>query len=307
MTEHLAKTIETEYLRIAYLENGPQDGWPVILTHGFPYDVHAFEKDAELLAAAGARVIRPYVRGFGPTRFRSSATMRSGQQAARAIDIVQLADALALERPVLAGFDWGGNASCAAAALWPERIGGLVSYAGYDIIDVAGQRRAGPPSLEHVCWYQHLFQSERGRECLSDNRSALCEMLWRQWSPSWDFDATIYARSAIAFHNPDFIEVVIHSYRFMLGNAEGDPALQELEERLVRRPSITVPTITIDGMTDPLKPGGTIHHAPLFSGPHAHVAIDAGHNIPLEAPGVFADAVNTVRAWIDDPAVAATK
>ncbi len=258
----------------------------------------------ELLAAAGARVIRPYVRGFGPTRFRSGATMRSGQQAARALDIVQLADALALERPILGGIDWGGNASCVVAALWPERIGGLVSYAGYDIIDVAAQRLPGPPSLEHVCWYQHLFQSERGRECLTGNRTALCELLWRQWSPSWDFDANVYARSAIAFHNPDFVDVVIHSYRFMLGHAEGDPALQALEDKLARKPAITVPTVTIDGLTDPLKPGGTVDHAALFTGPHAHMAIDAGHNVPLEAPGVFADAVKTIKSWADDPAAA---
>jgi len=157
-------SVHTETLRIAYVEHGPADGWPVILSHGFPYDVHAFEEVAPILARAGARVIVPYARGFGPTRFVSAAAMRNGQQAARGLDIIQLAEVLGLNRPILGGFDWGGNASCVAAVLWPERIGGLVSYASYDIIDVGAQRHPVSPSLERVFWYQHLFQTERGRE-----------------------------------------------------------------------------------------------------------------------------------------------
>lgn len=160
MNGRTVKHVETETLRIAYHEEGPADGWPVILSHGFPYDVHAFAEVAAILADAGARVVRPYTRGFGPTRFVSSAIERSGQQAARGRDIIQLAHALGLERPILGGFDWGGNASCVAAALWPQRIGGLVSYAGYDIIEVSAQRRPSTPSLERICWYQHLFQTE---------------------------------------------------------------------------------------------------------------------------------------------------
>ena len=183
MNEQPVRSVKTDALWIAYVEHGPTNGWPVILSHGFPYDVHAFDEVASILARAGARVIAPYTRGFGPTRFVSDALMRSGQQAPRGCDIVQLADALGLERPILGGFDWGGNASCVAAALWPKRIGGLVSYAGYDVIDVSRQWYPVAPSLERVFWYQHLFQTERGRECLTDHRRELCRMLWSEWSP----------------------------------------------------------------------------------------------------------------------------
>ena len=180
MDEQLVKSVETAALRIAYVEHGSTSGWPVILSHGFPYDVHAFDEVASILVRAGARVIAPYTRGFGLTRFVSDIVMRSGQQAARGCDIVQLADALGLERPILGGFDWGGNASCVAAALWPERIGGLVSYAGYDVIDVGRQRHPVAPSLERVFWYQHLFQTERGRQCLKKQRRELCRMPWSE-------------------------------------------------------------------------------------------------------------------------------
>ena len=297
MFQKLIKTIDTESLRVSYLDDGPVDGWPVILVHGFPYDVHAFEVDASRLAAEGARVIRPYVRGFGPTRFRSDSTMRSGQQVARALDVIQLASALQLNRPILCGFDWGGNACCVAAALWPDKIGGLVSYAGYDVIDVGRQRLAFSPSLERVCWYQHLFQSERGRACLHQNRVEIARMLWREWSPGWSFDTETFNRTANAFDNPDFVDVVIHAYRFMLGHVAGEPALQSLEDRLAERPPIVVPSLTIDGSADPLKPGGTADHAPLFTGAHEHRTFPVGHNVAQEAPGVFADAVLTIRAW----------
>ena len=249
MNEHPVRRVETDTLRIAYVEHGPADGWPVILSHGFPYDVHAFDEVAPILARAGARVIAPYTRGFGPTRGR---------------DIIQLADALGLERPILGGFDWGGNASCVAAALWPERIGGLVSYAGYDIIDVSGQRHPVAPSLERVFWYQHLFQTERGRECLTEHRRELCRMLWSEWSPGWRFDEATFARSAASFDNPDFVDVVIHNYRCVFGLEAGDPALQPLEDLLAQKPAIKVPAVTIDGAIDPLKPGGTAEHARMF-------------------------------------------
>jgi pimeloyl-ACP methyl ester carboxylesterase len=288
-------TVETDTLRIAYIEQGPRDGWPVILSHGFPYDVHAFDEVASILARAGARVVVPYARGFGATSFVSKDVVRSGQQAARGSDIVQLADALGLQRPILGGFDWGGNASCVAAALWPERIGGLVSYAGYDVIDVAGQRHPAAPSLERVFWYQHLFQTERGRECLTEHRRDLCRMLWREWSPGWSFDDATFARSATAFENSDFVDVVIHCYRWAFGLEAGDPALQPLEDRLAQKPLVSVPTVTIDGATDPLKPGGTAQHAPMFSGRHEHRVVDAGHNLPQQAPQPFANAVIWVR------------
>jgi pimeloyl-ACP methyl ester carboxylesterase len=296
--EQLVKTIKTDTLIIAYAEYGSGNGWPVILSHGFPYDVHAFDEVALLLAQAGASVIVPYTRGFGPTRFVSPDVMRNGQQAARGLDIMQLSDALGLERPILGGFDWGGNASCVAAALWPEKVAGLVSYAGYDLIDVGQQKHALAPSLERICWYQHLFQSERGRECLTAHRYEIGRMLWSEWSPDWQFDEATYARTAAAFENPDFVDVVIHCYRFMHGLAPGEPALQPMEDLLAQKPEIKVPAVTIDGTKDPLKPGGTSDHAGMFVGPHEHITIDAGHNVPQEAPGVFADAIIKVHNWL---------
>ena len=292
--------VDTETLRIAYLDDGPADGWPVILSHGFPYDVHAFDDVVPILAEAGARVVQPYCRGFGGTRFRSEHAMRSGQQAARALDVIQLADALQLHLPILGGFDWGGNASCAAAALWPDRIGGLVSYAGYDVIDVGQQRHPLDPNLERICWYQHLFQTERGRDCLTQDRRALSRMLWREWSPDWRFDDAIYQRSAVALDNPDFVDVVIHCYRWMFGLADGHAKLQGLEDRLAERPPITVPAVTLDGTRDPLKPGGTADHASHFVARHNHRSMPTGHNLPQEAPVAFAQAVLDVRAWHQD-------
>jgi pimeloyl-ACP methyl ester carboxylesterase len=298
MQECELRTIETGGLRIAYFEYGAAGGWPVILSHGFPYDVHAYDQVASILAQSGARVITPYTRGFGPTRFASGEIMRSGQQAARGRDIVQLTGALGLDRPILGGFDWGGNASCVAAALWPERIGGLVSYASYDVMDIARQEHSFAPSLERVCWYQHLFLTERGRECLLEHRRDLCRMLWQEWSPGWEFDEDTFARSAVAFDNPDFVQVVIHCYRHMFGLEAGDAGLQSLEDKLAQKPKISVPTVTLDGTADPLKPGGTAAHASMFVGRHEHRVVDAGHNLPQETPQAFADAVITVHAWI---------
>jgi len=289
------RTVNTETLSIVCLQYGAADGWPVILSHGFPYDVHAFDEVAPILAQAGALVIVPYARGFGPTRFLSKDTPRNGQQAARGRDIVELIDALGIERPILGGFDWGGNASCVAAALWPERIGGLVSYAGYDIIDVNGQRHTTTPALEKVFWYQHLFQTERGRECLSQHRRDLCRILWRQWSPGWQFDDATFARSADAFENSDFVDVVISCYRHSFGLEAGELALQGFESRLAQKPRINVPTITLDGTNDPLKPPGTSEHSKMFAGFHEHRVVDAGHNVPQEQPVEFASAVIRVR------------
>jgi pimeloyl-ACP methyl ester carboxylesterase len=298
MNEQSVKTVATESLRIAFLEYGSSDGWPVILSHGFPYDVHAFDDVVPILAEAGARVITPYTRGFGPTCFAADAVTRSGQQAARGRDIVQLADALGLDLPILAGFDWGGNASCVVAALWPERIGGLVSYAGYDIIDIKAQRLPFAPSLERVCWYQHLFQTERGRECLARHRRELCRLLWEEWSPSWRFDEATFDRTAASFDNSDFVDVVIHCYRHTFGLTAGDPDLGPLEDRLAQKPAITVPAVTLDGTRDPLKPGGSSDHAPMFAAEYEHRVIDAGHNLPQEQPSAFADAIIKVRDWL---------
>jgi len=291
------KTMRTETLEIAFEEHGPADGWPVILSHGFPYDVRAYDEVAPMLASSGAHVIVPYLRGFGPTRFLSGSTMRSGQQAALGRDLIGLLDGLSIETAIVAGFDWGGLASCVATALWPERAAGLVSLASYDIIDVNRLGHAFPPSLECVMWYQHLFQTKRGRECLDRHRRDLCRMLWEQWSPGWRFDAATFERTAASFDNPDFVDVVIHCYRFCFGLAAGDPALAELENRLAAKPKIVVPAVTLDGVDDPLKPGGTADHAPMIVGRHEHRTIKAGHALPHEAPGSFAEAVLTVRAW----------
>ena len=289
--------LEAGVLDVAVAEFGARDGWPVILSHGFPYDVHAYDEVAPMLANEGAYVVVPYLRGFGPTRFRDAHSMRSGQQAALGHDLVCLLDALGLERAIVAGYDWGGLASCVAAALWPERVAGLVSLAGYDIIDVGRGRSAVRPELEQVMWYQHLLQTERGRECLERYRDDLCHLLWRQWSPSWNFDEPTFARTARSFANPDFVAVVVHAYRFAFGLTPGDPRLASLEDRLARRPQIQVPSVTLDGAEDPLKPGGTAADAVMFAGRHEHRTIAAGHNLPWEAPVAFADAVLTVAGW----------
>ncbi|MEO8668188.1 MAG: alpha/beta hydrolase, partial [Bauldia sp.] len=196
-----------------------------------------------------------------------------------------------------AGYDWGGVAACVASALWPGRVTGLVSYAGYDVVDVKRLRHSFAPALESMQWYQHLFQQERGRECLAEHRRALCRILWQQWSPTWKFDNATFERTAAAFDNPDFVDVVIHCYRFCFGTEAGDPALAWLEDRLAEKPEIGVPTITLDGAQDPLKPGGTANHASMFTARHQHRVVDCGHNLPWEAPRDFADAILTVRAW----------
>ena len=190
----------------------------------------------------------------------------------------------------------GRPSSCVASALWPERVTGLVSYAGYDIIDVARLGRAFEPALEQVIWYQ-IFQLERGRECLTQDRRALCRILWEQWSPGWKFDDATFERTAASFDNPDFVDVVIHCYRFCFGLAAGDPALASLEAQLAEKPRIGVPAITLDGLKDPLKPGGTANHSAMFTGRYEHRVVDCGHNLPWEAPRDFADAILTVRRW----------
>ena len=281
VTEELdVKTIDAGVLTLGYLEDGPLDGWPVVLAHGFPYDVHAFDQVVPLLTIHGARTFRPYLRGFGPTRFLSAGTPRSGQQAALGSDLVALLGALRLQAPILAGYDWGGLASCVATALWPERVAGLISLASYDIIDIKRQKHAQDPAMEYVLWYQHLFQTDRGRECLARYRRELCRMLWQQWSPGWHVDEATFERTAESFGNPDFVDVVTHAYRHAFGRAAGNPAYEDLEKRLARRPKIIVPAVTLDGANDPLKPGGTAGQAGMFTARHEHRVIDAGHNLP---------------------------
>ncbi|KAM0553362.1 hypothetical protein ACHAPJ_007375 [Fusarium lateritium] len=291
------KTIKTKTLEVGYYEHGSPSGWPVLLYHGFPYDIHAYDEVYPKLVSSGARVIIPYIRGYGPTRFVSPSTMRSGQQAALGSDIIELLDALGIEKAILGGFDWGGLSSCVAAALWPERVVGLVSYAGYDVADIASYSEPLAPSLECVVWYQHLFQQERGRACLTQHRRDLCRLLWQQWSPSFSFSDDFFNRTAETFDNPDFVDVVIHAYRFCHANEKGDPALQSLEDTLAAKPKITVPTVTLDGLQDPLKPGGTASHAENFSGKYERREADVGHAFPMEAPEEFADAILTIHGW----------
>jgi pimeloyl-ACP methyl ester carboxylesterase len=285
--------VEAGVLDVAYFETGPAHGTPVLLMHGFPYDIHAYAEVAPLLAAQGCRAIVPLLRGFGATRFLSAATPRSGEQAALGSDLLALLDALALPRAVLAGYDWGGRAACVVAALWPERCSGLLTYNGYNIQHIAGALRPLPPDGERRLWYQYYFHSERGRAGLAANRRALCRLLWQTWSPTWAFDDTTFERSAPAFDNADFVDVVIHSYRHRFGLVAGDPAYAAIEQRLAAQPPIRVPTISFDGADDGVRaPADAAHDARHFAGPRSHrIVAGVGHNMPQEAPRVFADAV----------------
>lgn len=287
------RTVDTPVLRVAFEEAGPPAGPPVLLLHGFPYDIHAFDQVAPALAAAGCRVLVPYLRGYGPTRFRSDATPRSGQQGALGADLLDFMDALALPRAILAGYDWGGRAACIVAALWPERVAGLVSVGGYNIQDIAAAARPAVPEQEYRHWYQYYLHGERGRAGLQADRRAFCRLLWRLWSPTWAFGDAEFDRSAPAFDNPDFVEVVVQSYRHRFALADGDPALESIERRLAGKPAITVPTIVLhggdDGVAPPESSAGAARH---FTGPYRRLLVaGAGHNLPQEAPGRFARSV----------------
>ena len=286
------RSIEAGALSIAWYECGPAWGTPVFLMHGFPYDIHAYAEVAPLLAAAGCRVVVPYLRGFGPTRFLRPDTPRSGEQAALGADLLALMDALRIPRAILAGYDWGGRAACVVAALWPERCAGLVSYNGYNIQDIARSGEPDTPDNERRLWYQYYFHSERGRAGLQADRRGLARLLWRTWSPTWHFDDATFERPAAAFDNEDFVEVVIHSYRHRFGLVPGDPACADSERRLAAQPVITVPAITFDGADDGVRaPAPEGAHARFFSQRSHRVVYWVGHNMPQEAPQVFADAV----------------
>lgn len=294
----MLKRIEAGVLEIAYEESGDPAGWPAVLMHGFPYDVRAYEAVAPLLAAKGARVIAPYMRGYGPTRFLSPATPRSGQQGAFGADLLALLDALGIRQAALGGYDWGGRAACVTAALWPERVRCLVTINGYNIIDVARSGAPLPPEAEHRFWYQYYFHSERGRAGLAKNRRELCKYLWRLWSPTWAFDDATFERTAPSLDNPDFVAISVHSYRHRFALAPGDPAYDAIERRLAALPAITVPTVTLDGADDGVVPsgggvgGGSANLKRRFTGRHEHRIVEgAGHNLPQEKPEAFADAV----------------
>jgi pimeloyl-ACP methyl ester carboxylesterase len=289
------KTIDAGVLSIAYLEYGPASGWPCIMGHGFPYDVHAYLDTAPMLAQAGARVIVPYLRGYGATRFLKAETPRSGEQAALGADLLALMDALKIGRAVLGGYDWGGRAACVVSALWPQRAQALVSGNSYNIQDIARAVEPVSPAEEAAFWYQYYFHSERGRRGLAKDRRGVARLLWRMWSPTWAFDDATFDRTASAFDNPDFVEVVIHSYRHRYELAAGDPAYASIEAALAAQPPITVPAITIDGDADGVNPG-TAHQAGKFVGLHEHrIFKGAGHNLPQERPEEWARAVIDAR------------
>jgi pimeloyl-ACP methyl ester carboxylesterase len=287
------RRVRTPTLEIAYEESGPLDGVPVVLLHGFPYDPRAYDEVVPRLVAAGCRTIVPYLRGYGPTRFLSPETPRSGQQAALGQDLLDLLEALRIPSAALAGYDWGGRAACIVAALWPERVRCLVSCGGYNLQHIAASVTPRPPEQEHRMWYQYYFHTERGRAGLQANRYAFCRLLWQLWSPNWQFDEATYARTARSFDNADFVEVVIHSYRHRFGYAAGDPALEAVEQRLAAQPVIGVPTTVLHGAGNGVsRPDSSAQQARCFSGPYERRVIPVvGHNIPQEAPSVMAQAV----------------
>ena len=291
------RSIEAGVLRVAYLEFGDAAGRPVVLLHGFPYDAHAYDQVAPLLAARGQRVIVPWLRGYGATRFLSEDTPRSGEQAALGADLLALLDALALPRAIVAGYDWGGRAACVVSALWPERVRGLVTVNGYNLQHIARSGEPAAPEKEHRLWYQYYFHGERGRAGLQANRREMAQLLWRLWSPRWQFDAAEFERSAPAFDNPDFVDVVIHSYRHRFALVDGDPACEHIERRLAAQPGIGVPTIVLDGDADGVRSAGEPRPG-QFVGRCDYRRVDGGigHNLPQEAPAAFARAVCDVDA-----------
>ncbi|MFL5562877.1 MAG: alpha/beta fold hydrolase [Gemmatimonadaceae bacterium] len=285
------KQVDAGVLDVGYAESGPANGPVVLLLHGWPYDIHAFADVAPLLAARGNRVIVPYLRGYGATRFLSAETLRNGQQAAIAADMIALMDALGIQRAVIGGFDWGSRTAAIVAALWPERCKALVAVSGYIITNLAANQRPLPPRAELGWWYQYYFATERGMAGYSENRNAFNRLIWTIASPKWKFDDATFARTAESFANPDHVAIVIHNYRWRLSLAKGEPRYDELEDKLSRRPVIGVPTITIGSDFDGDAADGAAY-AKQFSGPHTHRVLNGiGHNVPQEAPEEFARAI----------------
>jgi pimeloyl-ACP methyl ester carboxylesterase len=287
------KRVRADVLEVAYLEHGPASAPPVILMHGFPYDVHTYDEVAPTLAADGCRVLVPYLRGYGPTRFLSASTPRSGEQAALGHDLSQFMDALGIARAALAGYDWGGRAACIMAALWPERVRCLVSCNGYNIQNIAASAEPASAAHEHRLWYQYYFHTERGRSGLTKNRRDICRLLWKLWSPEWKFDEATFERSAVSFDNPDFVDVVIQSYRHRYGYAPGDPALVGIEAKLELQPKITVPTINLHGRHSGISPvSDKDAQATFFTGGYERRLLPGiGHNVPQESPAAMVAAL----------------
>jgi pimeloyl-ACP methyl ester carboxylesterase len=287
------KQIDASLLNVGYAEAGPASGPAVILLHGWPYDIHSFVDVAPLLASAGYRVIVPYLRGYGTTRFLSGDTFRNGQPSVVALDTIALMDALKIQKATLGGFDWGGRTACIIAALWPERCNALVSVSGYLFSSQESQKVPLPPKAELQWWYQYYFATERGRAGYDKYRHDFSKLIWQIASPKWDFDDATFDRSAASFDNPDHVAIVIHNYRFRIGLAEGEPKYDSLEKRLAEAPDIAVPTITLEGDANGAPHADPSVYAKKFTGKYAHRTINGGigHNLPQEAPQAFAQAI----------------
>jgi len=289
------RTVRTSQLDVAYGVFGESSGWPCILNHGFPYDIHCYANCITPLVHAGAYVIVPFLRGYGPTRFLSETTLRSGEQAVLANDLLELMDALSIEQAVLAGYDWGGRAACIVAALWPSRVTALVSGNSYNIQNIQAAMEPSTPEQEFSFWYQYYFHSERGQRGLETNRRGIAQLLWQLWSPTWHFTDIEFEQSASSFDNPDFVEVVIHSYRHRFGLVEGDPSVCHIEAKLSAQPDITVASMCIDGETDGVSTS-TSAHSVKFTGIYEYRKFkDAGHNLPQEKPQEWVQAILDVR------------
>ncbi len=293
------KQVDAGVLNVGYAEVGPADGRPVILLHGWPYDIHSYVDVAPLLASAGYRVIVPYLRGYGTTRFLSSQTFRNGQQSAIAVDIIALMDALKIEKAILAGYDWGARTADIIAALWPERCKALVSVSGYLIGNPEANQQPLPPQAELEWWYQFYFATERGRAGYEKYWHDFNKLIWKLASPQWHFDDATFDRSAESFDNPDHVSIVIHNYRWRLGLTEGEPQYNDLEKRLAEAPVITVPTITLEGDANGAPHPDANSYARKFSGRYSHRVINGGvgHNLPQEAPQEFARAIVEVDGY----------
>jgi pimeloyl-ACP methyl ester carboxylesterase len=285
--------IDAGVLNVGYIDAGPRDGPAAVLLHGWPYDIHSYAEVLPRLTAAGYRTVVPYLRGYGTTRFRSEARARNGEQAALAVDVIALMDALQIGSAVIAGFDWGARSANIVAALWPERCTALVSVSGYLIGSQASGATPLPPESELQWWYQYYFATERGRAGYDAYRRAFAKLIWQIASPRWEFDEATFARSAAAFDNPDHVEIVIHNYRWRLGLAAGESEYDELEARLAAGPDISVPAITLEGDANGAPHPEPGSYAEKFRGPYTHLTVSGGigHNLPQEAPEAFADAV----------------
>ena len=290
------KQIDAGLLDVGYVDAGPDDGPTVLLLHGWPYDIHSYGEVAPRLAAAGYRVVVPYLRGFGTTRFLSGATVRNGEQAVLAVDALALMDALGIETAVVAGFDWGARTADIIAALWPERVSGLVSVSGYLIGSQDVGRVPLPPQAELQWWYQYYFATERGRAGYDRYRREFARLIWQTASPKWSFDDATFERSAASFDNPDHVAIVVDNYRWRIGLSEGEPQYLDLEKRLAEAPVITVPTVTLEGDANGAPHPDPSAYAAKFSGPYSHRTIEGGigHNLPQEAPDAFVDAIRGI-------------